>query len=75
MPVNAGQPCEPAVHIFAMRLAYRLVEIIQPCLRPEEVAEAAPRVLPKPSGRICTSSSKRKRQSVRGNRYGIRRQG
>ncbi len=41
MNVKNGQPCEPAVHVFAMRLAYRLVGLIEPCLRPEEVGEAA----------------------------------
>jgi hypothetical protein len=41
MHVSAGQPCEPAEHVFCMRLAYHLVGIIQPVLRPEEIAEAA----------------------------------
>jgi hypothetical protein len=35
--MHNGQPIEPALHIFATRLAYRLAGIVQPCLRPEEL--------------------------------------
>jgi len=36
-----GQPCDPATHIYCARLAYRLVGIILPALRPEEIHDAA----------------------------------
>jgi hypothetical protein len=39
--VSDGQPCDAATHIFCVRLAYRLVEIVGPCLRTEEINEAA----------------------------------
>jgi hypothetical protein len=41
MPVDVGQPCEPALHVFCMRLAYGLVGIVEPVLRPDEVNLAA----------------------------------
>jgi hypothetical protein len=30
-------PIEPSLHIFSMRLAFRLAGIVEPCLRPEEL--------------------------------------
>jgi hypothetical protein len=39
--MHEGQPVEPRVHVFAMRLSYRLVGIIQATLRPEEIHTAA----------------------------------
>ncbi len=39
--MHEGQPIEPALHIFAMRLSYRLVGIVQATLRPEEIHAAA----------------------------------
>jgi len=35
--MHDGQPIEPALHIFAMRLAYRLAGIVMPCLREDEL--------------------------------------
>jgi hypothetical protein len=34
--MHEGQPIEPALQIFATRLAYRLAGIVVPCLRQEE---------------------------------------
>ena len=39
--MQPGQPIPPQLHIFAMRLSYRLVEIVQSILRPEEIHTAA----------------------------------
>lgn len=39
--MHDGQPIPPALHIFAIRLAYKLVGIIEPCLRPEMLHDAA----------------------------------
>ena len=39
--MHEGQPIDPRLHIFAMRLSYRLVGIIQATLRPEEIHSAA----------------------------------
>jgi hypothetical protein len=35
--MHAGQPIDPALHIFATRLAYRLAGIVMPCLREDEL--------------------------------------
>jgi hypothetical protein len=35
--MHAGQPIDPALHIFASRLAYRLAGIVMPCLREDEL--------------------------------------
>jgi hypothetical protein len=37
MPIHEGQPIDPVMHIFCMRLAFRLAEIIQAVIRPEEI--------------------------------------
>jgi hypothetical protein len=39
--MHQGQPIEPRLHIFAMRLSYRLVGIIEAAIRPEEIHAAA----------------------------------
>jgi len=39
--MHDGQPIDPATHIYCARLAYRLVGIILPALRPEEIHAAA----------------------------------
>ena len=39
--MHEGQPIDPRLHVFAMRLSYRLVGIIQATLRPEEIHSAA----------------------------------
>jgi hypothetical protein len=38
--MHPGQPIDPRLHVFAMRLSYRLVGIIQATLRPEEIHSA-----------------------------------
>jgi len=40
-PIQDAQPIDPATHIYCARLAYRLVGIILPALRPEEIHDAA----------------------------------
>jgi hypothetical protein len=40
-PRHDGQPCDPATHVYCIRLAYRLVGIIPPTLRPEAIHDAA----------------------------------
>jgi len=40
-PMQDAQPIDPATHVYFARLAYRLVGIILPALRPEEVHDAA----------------------------------
>lgn len=40
-PMQDAQPIDPATHIYCARLAYRLVGIILPALRPEEIHDAA----------------------------------
>lgn len=36
-----GQPCDPATHVFCVRLAWALVHRIQAVLRPEEINDCA----------------------------------
>jgi len=40
-PMQDAQPIDPATHVYFARLAYRLVGIILPALRPEEIHDAA----------------------------------
>lgn len=35
--MHDGQPVDPRDHVFAIRLAWRLVGIVQACLREEEL--------------------------------------
>jgi hypothetical protein len=39
--MHEGQPCDPATHVFCVRLAWTLVHRIQAVLRPEEIDECA----------------------------------
>ena len=59
--MHEGQPIEPAMHIFAMRLSYRLVGIIQATLRPEEIHAAATEFYPRSSMTRATTSGRKAR--------------
>jgi hypothetical protein len=39
--MHDGQPCDPATHVFCVRLAWTLVHRIQSVLRPEELNDCA----------------------------------
>ena len=39
--MHTGQPVDPKTHIRAVRLAWKLIGVVQPCLRHEELTDVA----------------------------------